>query len=95
MAIGFGFVWGIIKTAAPFLYLNFLLVAGFGYAIGEVISVSVNRKRGVRLAIIAGTCLLVSYLISLLSSPLGFHLFHPLDLLALALGIYIAVTRLR
>jgi len=92
MAIGCGFAWGVGVALVPVLYLNFLLAAGFGYAIGEVVSVSVNRKRGTRLAVIAGICLAVSYLVSVLSSPLGFN---PPVLLAVALGIYIAITRLR
>ncbi|MCK4722015.1 MAG: hypothetical protein KAT75_01865, partial [Dehalococcoidia bacterium] len=63
------------------------------YAIGEVISRSVNRKRGTRLAVIAGSALVVSYLVSMfLPWGLRFGLF---DLLALALGIFVAVTRLR
>ena len=98
MAIGCGIVWGLIVSSVPFLYLNFLLAPGFGYVIGEVIGLSVNRKRGTGLAIVAGVSLGVSYAVSLFSPlvffrPLG--LFHPLDLIALGLGVYIAVTRLR
>jgi len=84
----------------PFLYLNFLFAAVVGYATGEVVSRSVNRKRGRGLAIIAGLSVVLSYLISILS-PWGvsFSLFNLqrwiLDLLALALGIFVAITRLR
>ena len=96
-AIGVGLIWGIISGFVPFFFLNFLLAAGVGYAIGEVVSLSVNRKRGRGLAIIAGIALTISYLVSIFPLPFGFHLgsFHILDLLALALGIFVAVNRLR
>ena len=83
----------------PFFFLNFLLAAGVGYAIGEVVSLSVNRKRGTGLAVIAGIGVAISYLVSLFSpwglsfTPIGLRFF--IGLLALALGIFVAVTRLR
>ena len=100
MAIACGLIWGVALGLMPFFYLNFLLAAGVGYAIGEVVSLSVNRKRGTGLAIVAGIAVAISYLVSILS-PWGvpFVLFNILylviDLLALALGIFVAVTRLR
>jgi len=100
MAIVCGVVWGLIGSFVPFFFLNLLLAAGAGYAIGEVVSLSVNRKRGTGLATIAGIAVAISYLVSLFLpfTPWGFTfgLFHILfGLLALALGIYVAVTRLR
>jgi len=101
MAIVCGIVWGVVRGLVPFFLLNLLLAAGAGYAIGEVVSLSVNRKRGTGLAAIAGIAVVISYLVSILFSillPWGFSfgLFRILfDLLALALGIYIAVSRLR
>ena len=97
MAIVCGVVWGLIGSFVPFIFLNLLLAAGAGYAIGEVVSLSVNRKRGTGLATIAGIAVAISYLVSLLlpwGLPFGLS-FHFLDLLALALGIYVAVGRLR
>ena len=97
MAIVCGVVWGLIGSFVPFFFLNLLLAAGAGYAIGEVVSLSVNRKRGTGLATIAGIAVAISYLVSLLlpwGLPFGLS-FHFLDLLALALGIYFAVSRLR
>jgi len=103
MAIVCGIVWGVIGSLVPFLYLNLLLAAGAGYAIGEVISLSVNRKRGTRLAIVAGFAMAASYLFSnvrffqgMILFSFSFSPFHlVLDLVALALGIFVAVTRLR
>ncbi len=93
MAIICGIVWAVVGGVVRFPFLNLILAAGAGYAIGEVISRSVNRKRGTGLAIIAGSALVVSYLVSMfLPWGLRFGLF---DLLAIAIGIFVAVTRLR
>ena len=97
MAIVCGIAWGAIGGFIRFFFLSFflslILAAGTGYAIGEVISLSVNRKRGTGLAIVAGIAVAISYLVSIFV-PWGFG-FRLFDLLALALGIFVAVTRLR
>lgn len=100
MAFACGAAWWAISAVMLFIYLNFLLAAGFGYAIGEVIGRSVNRKRGRGLAIIAGASVVLSYVISVFPPwGLGFWWFSglslALSLLAVALGVYIAVTRVR
>ncbi len=101
MAIICGIAWGAVMGLVPFFYLNLLLAPGIGYAIGEVISLSVNRKRGTGLAIIAGIAMAISFLVTILFFPRGFSfvlsniLYLVLDLAALALGIFVAVTRLR
>ena len=100
MAIVCGVVWGVVGRLLPF-NLNLLLAPGVGYAIGEVVGLSVNRKRGTILAAVGGVAVVVCYLVSLLFGILfhwGFYfgLFGiGLDLLALGLGIFVAVTRLR
>ena len=101
MAIVCGIAWGVVAGFVPFFYLNLLLAAGAGYAIGEVISLSVNRKRGTGLAIIAGISVAISYLVSIMIgypffTGLSLDLFRIIfDLIAIALGIFVAVTRLR
>ncbi len=92
MATVCGLIWGLLGWLLGFFYLNLLLAAGAGYAIGEVISLSVNRKRGLKLAIIAGLAVAISYLVNISSWGFGFQLF---DLLAIAVGIFVAVSRLR
>ena len=97
MAIVCGIAWGVVRAYVPFIFFNLLLAAGAGYAIGEVVSLSVNRKRGTGLAIVGGIAVVISYLVSIFSNLLfnfgaSFSLF---DLLALALGIFVAVIRLR
>ncbi len=92
MAIVCGIIWGLVIGFLP-LYLNLLLAPAAGYAIGEVVSLSVNRKRGTGLAVVGGIAVVISYLVNILV-PWG-PSFVFLDLLALALGIFVAVIRLR
>ena len=100
MALGIaiigGIVWWVVGIFLRFFLLNFLLAAGIGYAIGEMISLSVNRKRGTGLATVAGIAVIISYLVNILGGGFPFGLSSILlALLALALGIFVAVTRLR
>ena len=97
MALVTGVIWGIINQFVAFFFLNLLLGAGVGYAIGEVTGLAVNRKRGRGLAAVAGTGVIISYLVSIfLPFGLPFGLFHILiDLISVALGVYLAVSRLR
>lgn len=95
-AIICGIIWWLIEGIIPFFSLNLLLAPGIGYAIGEVVSLSVNRKRGRWLATIAAIAVILSYLFAFLvlgRPPFGFNILY--HLLALALGIFVAVTRLR
>jgi hypothetical protein len=93
MAIVCGLIWAVVTGVVHLFYLNLILAPAVGYAIGEMVSLSVNRKRGARLAIVAGIAVAISYLVSIFVPwGLGFQLF---DLLALALGIFVAVIRIR
>ena len=86
-----------MAMSVPFLFLSLLIAAGAGYVIGEVVSLSVNRKRSRGLAGIAGVAVAISYLVNIFSfGRIPFGLFSlVLDLAALALGVFIAVNRLR
>jgi hypothetical protein len=106
MAIACGAIWGLIDRAVSFLYLSLLLAPAVGYVIGEVVSLSVNRKRGTGLASIGGVAVVIGYIFSLWSGSfllgIPFHWVFNfglvsiiINLLAIALGIYVAVTRLR
>ena len=92
-----GVIWGSIAAFVPFFlrlfFLSLFLAAGVGYAIGEIVSLSVNRKRSTGLAIVASLAVVTSYVVGLLL-PWGFG-FRLFDLLAVAVGIFLAVTRLR
>ena len=65
LAFALGAAWWVIRTVMGIPYFNFLLAAGFGYAIGEVVGRSVNRKRSRGLALIAGTGVVLSFIISI------------------------------
>jgi hypothetical protein len=100
VAVVYGLIWGVLGSLINFFFLNLLLAAGAGYTIGEATSRSVNRKRGPKLAIIAGFAVAVSYLVSILFTwglPLvSFTVTRLLlGLVALGLGIYVATTRIR
>jgi len=100
MAFACGAAWWAIRAAMPFIGFNFLLATGFGYAIGEVVGRSVNRKRGRWLALIAGTGVVVSFVISIFPPwGLWFWWFSVpglvISLLAVALGVWVAITRVR
>ena len=101
MAIACGAAWGLIQWLLPVFFFSLLIVAGAGYAIGEVTSLAVNRKRGTGLAVIGGIAVAVSYAITHLFPGAGFFgvfgitlsiIYH---IIAVGLGIFIAVTRLR
>jgi hypothetical protein len=97
MAVVCGLVWGILDSIIPFFFLTLVLAGGAGYAIGEVVSISVNRKRGRGLAAIAGAAGALAYLVNILSfGGMPFTLLQiVLGLASLAIAIYVAVNRLR
>ena len=86
-----GIAWALIYNLFSYLLLYLLLAAGAGYAIGELISLSVNRKRGPILQAIAGSSMILSFAIGY---PF-FDSFNLYFLFGLALGLAIAIVRLR
>ncbi len=102
MAVVTGVLWGVLRSFISFFIFNLLLGPGVGYVIGEVVGRAVNRKRGRGLAMVASLGVVISYLVSIMLlsvvMPWGFHfgVFNiVLDLVAVGLGIFVAVTRLR
>ena len=97
IAVVIGLAWGFVTGLFSFIYLNLILAAGVGYAIGEVTSLAVNRKRGIWLAVIGSIAVIISYLVGIFTfgqvPSIGLSLV--LDLAGLALGISTAVSRLR
>ena len=93
VGIAWAALWGFLW------FFNFCLAAGAGYAIGEILSRSVNRRRGLLLEIIAGLCVVVSYMVANVGLSAGvltfFADFGLWDLLIVAIGIMVAVGRLR
>jgi hypothetical protein len=97
LAIGIGFIWGMLRSFLPFLVLDLLLAAGVGFVISEVVGRAANRKRGKWLALIGAVAIPLSYLASIPGNMLFKFdaVFHFLDILAIAIGIFVAVIRLR
>ena len=97
MAIVIGLAWGFITHLVSFIYLNLLLAAGIGYAIGEVTGLAVNRKRGPGLAVVGGMAVVICYAVNIFTfgyiPSIGLGLI--IDLVSLGVGIYMAVNRLR
>jgi hypothetical protein len=97
MAAVVGLAWGFINGLIPFIFLNLILAAGVGYAIGEVTGLAVNRKRGPWLAVVGSVAVVICYLVSIFTfgevPPVGLGLI--LDLTGIGIGIYTAVSRLR
>jgi len=96
-AVGIGLVLAVVlgvisSFIAPFLlFFSYLAIVFVAYVIGELISRSINRKRGVGLQVVAGISVVISYV-----TVIAFGFYPGLfSLLALAAGIYIAVSRLR
>jgi len=95
-AVVSGIIWGALAGVLPFFYFNLILAPAAGYAIGEVTSLAVNRKRGTWLAVIAGVGMAISYMANIFTWGLPFGLLHIfLDIAAVAIGIFVAVNRLR
>lgn len=96
VAIVVGLAWGFITNLVSFIYLNLLLAAGAGYAIGEVTGLAVNRKRGPWLAAVGGIAMVIGYMVNIFVfgeiPSIGLGLI--IDLTGIGVGIYMAVNRL-
>jgi len=96
LGIAGGLIWGLIQSLFSFFYLNLLLAPTLGYAVSELLSRVVNRKRSTGLAVIAGAVMTLAYLVSLSLRhwfplvPLDLVVLG-IDLVALALGILSAI----
>ena len=96
VAIGGGLMWALVN----YVNLNFvglpfvgsLIGLGIGYGAGELISQSVNRKRGTGLAWIAACSVVGAFIISWNVESFRFGIF---GLMFIAMGVFIAVQRVR
>jgi hypothetical protein len=100
-AIVIGIVWGIIDSYLPYRFFSLIVAAGIGYLIGEAISRSVNRKRGIMLAAVGVISVVISFAVTYL---VDFFRFDFIDygafrivftLISIAIAGYMATTRLR
>ncbi len=100
VSLSVGICGGVVTAfLAPVLFglLGVVAQAGLGYAIGELVSVSVNRKRGRTLQYVAVIGMATAFLTSLIVSVsiTGYPFFIFWALIGAALGGYLATTRLR
>ncbi|MBF8267405.1 MAG: hypothetical protein HW388_913 [Dehalococcoidia bacterium] len=91
-----GALWGLLLFQLfriPFL--PWVITIGIGYVIGEGTSVAVNRKRGRILQVIAGACMVLSYVVAGIIAPLVFAVTYPdlLFLLVLLIAVWVAADR--
>jgi hypothetical protein len=93
LAVVSGFLWGLLRAVPYISFFNFIIAAAAGYGIGEGISLAVNRKAGNGLAVIGGAALVLSYIIS--RFIFGFGFISLFDIIAVIIGIFVTVTRLR
>jgi hypothetical protein len=99
LALALGIAWGWLRALVPYFGLfGIFVAAGAGYLIGEAISRSVNRRRGTILQVIVGISFVLTYAVSNMEysseSGLAFY-FSPYGILALVVGVVVAVGRLR
>ena len=94
-AIGGGALWWALTwiLGALIPMVGALLALPLGYAAGELISWSVNRKRGTGLAWIAGASVVVSFLIYLLLTGPFFGGWF--GILFVVFGVLLAIQRVR
>ncbi len=94
-AVGIGFAWLFLGGLVPFPYVPLILAVGAGYLIGQVVSLAVNRKRGVPFQVIAGVGTFLSYgLVTWLAPWLTFGQ-SLYGLVVLAIAIYLAILPFR
>jgi hypothetical protein len=93
VAVGGGILWAILDGLLGGIpFVPALIGIGVGYAAGELISLSVNRKRSIGLAWLAAGAVVIAFLISWQLGPFGFNLW---GLLFIILGVVLAVQRVR
>jgi hypothetical protein len=86
-----GLAWEFISPLLGFF--SFLFAAAIGYGIGELISLSTNRKSGIVLAAVGGIASLISFGLSYWF--LNYSQFSFLSLIAVAIAVFVSIARLR
>ena len=90
VAIGGGLLWSLFIFIIPIFSSLGAIAVGYGAA--ELISLSVNRKRGTGLAWVAGSSVVGAFLVAWMIMGQFFGLF---GLIFLFFGVYSAVQRVR
>ena len=94
VAVGGGITWSAFNWIfAGIPFASVLVALGIGYASGELISLTVNRKRSNGLAWSAGGAVVVAFLIAWQTSPFPF--WGIWGLVLIVLGVILAAQRVR
>ena len=97
-SLSLGYIWGVLFWALLKIPLiSILSPLGIGYAIGELVSITVKRKRGPRLAYIVGLGIVISYVWTIFARPsaLGYILSDVLLMGSMILAIVIGISRVK
>ena len=86
--------WGLIVRPLGDL-VHLVALAGLGYGMSEAVGFAVGRKRGRRLQIAAGAGVALAGLVSMAITAAASGAWSLFDVLAVALGVYVAAIRLR
>ncbi len=99
LSIVTGIVWSSLRSWLSFLYMDFILALLIGYAIGELVSLSINKRRGTKLQVVAGLAVVLSYVVSrsdLFDGSIKIFVdFSIWSLFALFVGVVVAINKLR
>ena len=88
-ALGAAIIIGVVWLF-PIPYVSTILIGALGFGIGEAISVATNRKRGMRLKLVSGLCMLLGF--TVITWATGVTL-APINLIASAVGFYLAISK--
>lgn len=87
-----GIVWLFYEGYVPNIpFVTTILIAALGYGIAESISRATNRKRGTRLKLVSGICMLLGF--TLITWAMGVTLAPTINLIAGAIGFYLALMK--
>jgi len=99
LSIVTGIFWGRLRIWLSYIYIDLLAALLIGYAIGELVSLSINKRRGTKLQVVAALAVVLSYVTSradLIDGSIEiFADFNVWSLFALFLGTIVAINRLR
>ena len=88
--LGAAVIVGVIWFVPLPYFIPAILIAALGYGIGESVSLATNRKRGMRLKLVSGLCMLVGFTLVTYFTGVTFSLF---GLLAGLVGFYLAIIK--
>lgn len=88
--LGGAVISGVIWFIPLPYFVTAILIAALGYGIAECISLATNRKRGMRLKLVSGVCMLIGF--TIITWATGVTL-APINLIAAAIGFYLALMK--